>query len=134
MHRDIWQAIRKDKETKENINAQELNKTIERHNNSMNRAIGMKPIEAWKDPHNEQLKEANSNEGSYAKEFKKGYREEFKEGQDIIIEAKKEIGRPKKLSKFTKKGTILRCLENDSYLVRENNKILKRNHAQLKKY
>jgi len=128
-HRTLWQLLRK-RRVQENgrINLDELPTIIEGYNNTRHRALAMTPNEAWADPENAQQK---ATEVKYGKEFEKGKREVFKEGQQVFVKASEIMQQKKLLPLFPKEATIFKVLENDTYLVKTGDKIFKRNHASL---
>ncbi|KAI5153379.1 hypothetical protein ENBRE01_3186, partial [Enteropsectra breve] len=135
LHRDLWKELRKMQEEK-NIfsNIEENVKLLEHHHNkTKHRALGMSPDEAWETPNRPKLIKMNTTENKYAKEFKKAPRETFEVHDKVyiqsgIIEAQEKIN-----SRRNKQGVIIWKMDNDSYLVRADNKFTKYSHSQLKK-
>ncbi|KAI5180824.1 hypothetical protein PAEPH01_2758, partial [Pancytospora epiphaga] len=93
--------------------------------NTYHRGIKQTPNEAWDNPENEMLIKINGSDTKYSEEFPPHKSEMFKEGD-------KNIRRPKIESKYPGEGIVTEVLGNDLYLIKENDKIQKRNHAQLK--
>lgn len=133
-HRELWQALRKSlDENNDKINLKkEISEIIIKHNNSYHRAIHMTPNEAWANPKDSNLIELNSNESKYCTEFNKTYREKFKKNQVVLIKSSEMTRQDKKNHIFEKSGIIKEILDNDSYLIESNGKIIKRNHSSLK--
>lgn len=87
LHRDIWQAIRKELAKAEQKKSLKkiMDEIITRQNNSTHRAIKMSLNEAWADPTNEILRIQNGKESGYNKEFKKLRREKFEKGDRVLM-------------------------------------------------
>lgn len=130
--RKIWQCIRKEKEERE-VSLHEIPTLVEKINNTFCRAIKTTPREAWNNPENKILIEANNRKTKYAKEFKRLHREVFETGDKVFIQELRDKNEPKINSRTHIEGVIKRALANDSYLVESKGKIIKRNHAQMRK-
>ncbi|KAI4293287.1 hypothetical protein PAPHI01_2561 [Pancytospora philotis] len=74
------------------------------------------------------LSEQNKKTSAYAKGFKKRSRDKFVKGQIVAV---KELPEHKENEKYGKTGKIVEALENDSYLVKCNDRIEKRNHRDI---
>lgn len=94
----------------------------------------MTPFEAIKGD-DDQLVVKNSKYGKYATKFKRGTREKYKAGQNVLICKKENLGRDTKDCKgrFNEKGMIVGVFENDSYLVKkEDGKMIKKRYFDIK--
>lgn len=133
LHRTIWQALRK-YTVGEITNLEKLIESIvEKINNTYHRGIKCTPNEAWNEPENKTVKEMNSNESEYNKEFKRCFREKFNEGDEVFIQTTSLKAQNKLNDKFDERGIVLRSLENDSYLIKSRDKTFKKSHSQLKR-
>lgn len=133
LHRDLWQFLRKTK-IEENADFDIKDKIVdfqEKYNNTYHRGIKQTPSEAWNNPDNKILIKMNTIDNEYTNEFKLGKRENFKEKESIYLEEDKNLTQNKINSKYNKEGEIYKKLNNDSYLIKVNDRIIKRNHAQI---
>lgn len=132
LHRDIWQHLREEPMNNKDMDINcEIKSFTEKYNNCYYRGIKLIPEEAWKDPNKIKLKAINKENSKYANEFKIGNREKFEENQKIYIEDDKNKTKNKTSIKYPREGEIYTKLENDSYLIKINDRVLKRTHAQI---
>lgn len=122
--RKIWQVIRKTNVNKE-VKDDDIPELINKINNTFCRAVGTTPDDAWRNGSKMPL--------SYKGEFKKLFKEKFKPNENVFVAELKDKNESKLECRFKKPGTIVKVLENDSYLVWCNGKLIKRNHASLVK-
>jgi hypothetical protein len=75
----------------------------------------------------------NSKEGEYNKQFKKGKREKFKEGQQVLKRENLGITTKSRRGRYLKRGIIIGTCAGDSYIVKdEDGNIKKKRHYDLK--
>lgn len=76
-HRELWQAIRKELEEKDDIIElhSKIDSIVARHNNSNHRGIKMSPNETWADSSNALLAMQNSKSSNYTQKNLKNYTE-----------------------------------------------------------
>ncbi|KAI5150717.1 hypothetical protein ENBRE01_1663 [Enteropsectra breve] len=123
--REYFRKNEQDNTTREEL----LGRAISVYNNSYHSAIKMTPDEAWGiNETSEILNELNKRKSAYAKKFKKLKREKFVEGQ--IVRAK-SIPYHKDNVRYEDEATVIKKLRNDAYLIKNENKIQKRNHTDL---
>ena len=103
-----------------------------KYNNSLHRSIGMTPNEAWNNPENANLTKNNLSYGQYSLEFKKTSRGTFKIGDQVYIQANELDAQEKLEPKYNGEGKVVWVMENDTYLVNSNKKLIKLSHSQLK--
>jgi transposase InsO family protein len=119
---------------KEGTITQKLECIKNAYNMAYHAGIKMSPAEALQDESGVVNLE-NSKEGKYNKQFKRGKREKFKEGQQILIAKRENLGATAKTKRgrYLKKGVIIGTCTGDSYVVKdENGKINKKRHYDLK--
>lgn len=133
-HRTLWQDLKKSLNNNIPANIEkELEITIQNYNNSTHKGIKMSPNNAFKNPTNESLIRINSKYGINFKNMKKLKREEFKVNDKILIKNNTLTLQEKINPNFERIGKVKMKLDNDSYLIENNDKLIKRNHAHLKK-
>ncbi len=134
-HRTLWQMIRKtcaDQDEKI-IDGVALKELVEKYNNTFHTSILTTPYEALNDYNNKDLKIINSNEGEYARRFKKLKRDKFNVGDKVYIENTAMEAQDKRNNLYEVEGIIKEVLEHDTYLINIPNtgKITKKSHSQL---
>ena len=130
----LREGLVKNKGTRKSI-SDRLREIVEAYNETYHSAIKCTPAEAWGE-NKEKARIENSKEGSYNKQFKKGYREEFTEQQKVRIAKRENLKNRTKQDKgrFLMKGEVLAKCKGDSYIIRnvETGKISKKRHYDLK--
>ncbi|KAI5151978.1 hypothetical protein ENBRE01_2475 [Enteropsectra breve] len=118
---------------KEGTIRERVERIVEIYNNSYHAAIRCAPKEAFYDDRGEAQME-NSRAGLYQKRFKMMKREKFLKGQKVRITSHENLKDKTKNEKgrFYRNGVIIDVCDNDSYLVKEDDKIFKKNHYDLK--
>ena len=134
LNRTIWQAIRKTLAEHPEIKLDDcIDQIVRKLNNTYHRGIGCTPTESWERFNKEKgTKDPNK---KYETEFVKLHREKFEIDEEVLVEDLNTKSKAIKAnSKYTEKGIIVRCLDNDTYMVKMGNKVFKRNHANIKKF
>ena len=110
-----------------------LTKLVQDDNNTYHSAIRCTPAEAWNDSTGIAQIE-NSKQGKYAKRFVVRDREKFVPGQEVRIAQRENLGDRGKneTGRFNNIGKVLVVCGEDSYLVRENDRLIKKCHYDLK--
>lgn len=110
-----------------------LNEVVRTYNRTYHSAIKSTPDEAWSD-YTGIAQLENSSRGSYAKRFVMRGRGKFESGQKVRITQRENLGgRTKNIKgRFMREGEILARCGDDAYLVKEEDKIFKKCHYDLK--
>lgn len=120
--RKVWQIIRKQNEEKE-VTDEEIPRPIERLNNTHCRAVKTTPNKAWTD--------GCQTSETYKKEFKPHHRDTFEIGDEVFVSELETKNVSKLGSKFKNPTKKVKKFPKDTYLIRCNNKLIKRNHANI---
>ena len=114
-----------------------IEKVIEIYNNTYHSGIRCTPREAVEEENTrEETRWMNSEQGEYAKTFKKRAREKFDTGQEVMVAKRENLGNTLKSDsgRFLRQGIILEKCEGDSYILRlDDGKIIKKRHYDLKR-
>jgi hypothetical protein len=113
--------------------SERLETVVRKYNSTYHSAIKCAPVEAWDDKTGIAQVE-NGRNGAYAKQFVIRKREEFIRGQKVRITSRENLGNETKQEKgrFRREGIIIDKCGEDSYLVKEGDKIFKKCHYDLK--
>ena len=107
---------------------------IEKYNLSFHAGIMCTPVEATHDKTGTVMME-NSPEESYARRFKRWYREKFIRNQKVRVAKNENLTGCSKYSKdrFLERGRIVEICLNDSYIVRlKSGRLVKKRHYDMK--
>lgn len=108
---------------------------VRSYNETYHSGIRCTPIEAWTEDC-ERIRIENSEGSKYAGKFKKGFREKFEVNEKVLVAQHENLkDKPKEFKgRFTKEGTVVEKMENDSYLVKlaKDGKLVKKRHNDLK--
>lgn len=115
---------------------EKLREIEEGYNNKYHKGVKCAPNGAWENGDTEELRERNSKDGAYAKQFKKLAREEFEVGDKVRVASSENMGNQAKAYKgrFIEEGVITDKCGSDSYLVRgSDGRFTKRRHYDLRR-
>ncbi|KAI5151333.1 hypothetical protein ENBRE01_2063 [Enteropsectra breve] len=84
-------------------------------------------------PNDEKLIQCNSGNSKYSEGFKKQKRETFKENEKVYVKKSGQELQFKNIPIYNMEGQVIKCLEEDKYLIKSKDKLFKKNHSQLVK-